>query len=325
MGCSAPFVFQKLNSIMKKAFIYAFAVLLIGLCSGRQAAAQSGANILSIQGTLKKDNGRSVDDGTYPMTFKLYTSATGGTAIWTETQASVRLVGGLYSVSLGSVTPLTPAFDAPYWLGVTVGAEEEILPRTPLTAAPYALAVIGTAPAYFGDVKTSYQTADHAGWVLLDGRDKTTLSPAQQARATALGIGVNLPIDDGRVLAGTLTGQTLGPTTGAAAITIAQNNLPNINLTTPSGGGGHAHANFSLTTPNIRSDGSAGSAAAMIGPRPAGDIPGLIYNGSATLSGTASGGDHTHTLALNGGVAQVPLNVPPPAALVLNFFIYLGI
>lgn len=307
---------------MKKICIQVFAALAIGLCFGLQVAAQSGANTLSIQGTLKRDNGRSVDDGNYPMTFKLYTSATGGMAIWTETQPSVRLVGGLYSVLLGSVTPLTAAFDAPYWLGVTVGAEEEIQPRTPLTAAPYALAVFGTAPAYFGDVKTSYQTADHAGWVLLDGRDKTTLSPAQQARATALGIGANLPTDDGRVLGGTLTGQSVGQTTGA--ITIAQNNLPNINLST-STNSGHSHANFSLTTPNI----AGNNLDNPLGAYPTRLSTSLFLtpsaNASATLSGTASGGNHTHTLSLNGGVAQVPISIPPPAALILNFFIYLGI
>ena len=303
---------------MKKAFIQVLIALAIGLCFGLQAAAQSGASTFSIQGTLKKNDGRSVEDGNYPITFKLYTSETGGTAIWTETQPAVRLIGGLYSVSLGSVTPLTPAFDAPYWLGVTVGSSDEIQPRTSFTAAPYALAVLGTAPAYFGDVKTSYQTADHAGWVLLDGRDKTVLSPAQQARATALGIGANLPTDDGRSLAGTLTGQTVGQTTSAGTITIAQNNLPNITLTTPTGGG-HSHTNFSLTTPNIRGNTDPGSG--LVGP--------LNYttsfNVTATLSGTASGGDHTHTLSLNGGVTQAPLSAPPPAALVLNFFIYLGI
>lgn len=311
---------------MKKAFIHAFAVLLIGLCFGLQVAAQSGANTLSIQGTLKKDNGRSVDDGNYPMTFKLYTSATGGTAIWTETQPAVRLVGGLYSVSLGSVTPLTPAFDAPYWLGVTVGVDEEIQPRTPLTAAPYALSVLGTAPAYFGDVKTSYQTADHAGWVLLDGRDKTTLSPLQQARATALGIGTNLPSDDGRVLAGTLTGQTVGQTTGAGSALIAQNNLPNITLTTPSGGA-HSHTGISLTTPNIKAPRSCGGPADYLPGWDSGQkiTPGGFNTITGSISGTASGGNHTHTLPLNGGVTQMPLSVPAPAALVLNFFIYLGI
>lgn len=303
---------------MKKICIQVFAALAIGLCFGLQVAAQSGANTLSIQGTLKKDNGRSVEDGNYPMTFKLYTSATGGTAIWTETQPSVRLVGGLYSVLLGSVTPLTAAFDAPYWLGVTVGADEEIQPRTPLTAAPYALSVFGTAPAYFGDVKTSYQTADHAGWVLLDGRDKTALSPAQQARATALGIGANLPADDGRMLAGTSAGQTVGQTTSAGTTLIAQNNLPNITLTTPSGGG-HSHTNFSLTTPKLQGTGSGSS---LYGPLP---TTAQRTSKTATISGNTSGGDHTHTLPLNGGVTQVPLSVPPPAALVLNFFIYLGI
>lgn len=303
---------------MKKSIFQVFVALAIGLCFGLQVAAQSGTNTLSIQGTLKKDNGRSVDDGNYAITFKLYTSETGGTAIWTETQPAVRLVGGIYSVSLGSVTPLTPAFDAPYWLGVTVGTDEEIQPRTPLTAAPYALAVLGTAPAYFGDVKTSYQATDHAGWVLLDGRAKTALSATQQARATALGIGANLPSDDGRMLAGTLTGQTVGQATAAGGINIAQNNLPNITLTTPSGGA-HTHS-VSLSTSRTLNfiQNSGGSDLAT-----AGNPPGTSI--TINLTGTATGGDHTHTLPLNGGVTQVPLSAPPPAALVLNFFIYLGI
>ncbi len=39
-----------------------------------------------------------------------------------------------------------------------------------------------------GDVKYGFQTADHNGWILLDGRAKSGLTASQQAAATALGI-----------------------------------------------------------------------------------------------------------------------------------------
>jgi hypothetical protein len=45
----------------------------------------------------------------------------------------------------------------------------------------------------YGDVKTGFQTADHNGWIKLDGRAKSTLSSSQQTQATSLGIGTNLP------------------------------------------------------------------------------------------------------------------------------------
>jgi hypothetical protein len=71
------------------------------------------------------------------MTFKLYTAAEGGSALWTETRP-VQVSNGSYSVLLGTVTPLTVAFDVPYFLGVTVGADPEMTPRQPLASAPYA-------------------------------------------------------------------------------------------------------------------------------------------------------------------------------------------
>ncbi|MBK9337239.1 MAG: hypothetical protein IPM98_11955 [Lewinellaceae bacterium] len=97
---------------------------------------------LSVQGILKKSNGVAVDDGAYSITFKLYKSETGGTAIWTETQPTVEVSSGIYSATLGTVTPLTVPFDTLYFLGVTVGSTE-LTPRVLLTSAPYALSLIG--------------------------------------------------------------------------------------------------------------------------------------------------------------------------------------
>lgn len=97
---------------------------------------------LSIQGILKKANGVAVDDGIYSVTFKLYTVAIGGTAVWTETQSAVEISSGIYSATLGTVNALNVPFDQPYYLGVTFGSSE-LAPRVLLTAAPYALSLIG--------------------------------------------------------------------------------------------------------------------------------------------------------------------------------------
>jgi hypothetical protein len=296
-----------------------FIFLICLLAFVQNLHAQSGIGTLSIQGNLKKSNGLSVDDGIYSLSFKLYTAPTGGTALWTETQTSVSLVGGVYSVALGTVTPLTPDFAVPYWLGVTVGTSAEIQPRTALTAAPYAMAVLGTAPAYFGDVKTSYQANDHAGWVRLNGRAKTTLAATQQARATALGIGANLPSDEGRALAGISSGQTAGQTSGGGStINIATNNLPNVTLTTSSAGA-HTHGISATQTFSYGSIASQGSPLLMTSAFITGQP---LFAGSGTAFTT---GAHFHQAILNGGVNQVPITVPPAASFVLNFFIYLGI
>lgn len=302
---------------MKKAYCQIIAVLVLGLLGLSQAHAQGVVGTLRIQGTLKTNNGQPATDGAYALTFKIYTSEAGGTAIWTETQSAVQITGGVYSAVLGSVSPLTPAFDVPYWLGVTIGSGTELQPRTALTAAPYALALLGTPAAQIGAVKSSYQSADHAGWVRLDGRAKTTLSATQQTRATALGIGANLPSDDGRILTGITTGQTIGQATNPGAITIAQNNLPNVTLTTTAGGN-HTHAVSATLSLTI-------SALAQLG---TGSVLSPLGSADSSLSFTAStttDGAHTHTFPLNGGVTQQPLTVPPPPAIALNFFVYLGL
>ncbi len=93
---------------------------------------------ISYQGVLTDVNGTAVTDGAYEMTFRLYDALDGGTALWSETQ-TVPVQDGLFNVLLGTVTPLTPAFDRPYWLGVTVGSGQEMVPRIPLAASAYSL------------------------------------------------------------------------------------------------------------------------------------------------------------------------------------------
>ena len=48
------------------------------------------------------------------------------------------LLSGVYSILLGSITPLGLLFNAPYYLGIQVGTDPEMTPRLPLSSVGYA-------------------------------------------------------------------------------------------------------------------------------------------------------------------------------------------
>lgn len=162
----------------------------------------------------------------------------------------------------------------------------------------------------FGDVKHGFQTGDHNGWVLLDGRAKSSLTVNQQAAATALGIGTNLPNLADKSIVGVSDTKTLNTTGGSSSVTIDQNQLPNVTLTT-STNGDHTH--------NTGADGSALLTSVL------GISLGSVVRPTSESRSTTSSGSHSHTTSsINGGVAQQSVTVQNPY-LALNGFIYLGL
>lgn len=121
---------------MKHIFIF-LSVFFAGLVS------LHGQASLVIQGSVQNASGAPVNNGTYSMTFRLYETESGGTPVWSETQPSVAVTGGLYSISLGSVNPLTASFSKVYYLGVSIGSGNELIPRARLTSSPYAMSLLG--------------------------------------------------------------------------------------------------------------------------------------------------------------------------------------
>lgn len=113
------------------------AVVAVLFACASLAHAQVPRN-LHYQGFLTNSAGAPANGAT-AITFKLYSAASGGSPLWTEAHASVSVANGHYQALLGNTTPLDLQFDAPYWLGVTVGADAEMTPRQPLASAPYAL------------------------------------------------------------------------------------------------------------------------------------------------------------------------------------------
>lgn len=104
--------------------------------AGNAEAAQP--RTISYQGSLLNEEGGLVPDGNYVLIFRLWNAASGGSEMWQETDI-VPVAGSLFNVLLGKNTPLTLDFNAPYWLGISVGANPELAPRVELAASPYAI------------------------------------------------------------------------------------------------------------------------------------------------------------------------------------------
>jgi hypothetical protein len=160
--------------------------LLLTLCSAAllllsPAAGAAPPSTMSYQGHLTNGVSVNVPDGPYALTFKLYDVSSGGVALWTETQGSVTVTNGLFSVVLGSTTPLAVPFDRQYWLGVTVGADPEMAPRALLTSVPYAMATRTPVPGIAHSVRGAYSVlgnANNSGPYVLIDHTVTLTAPA---------------------------------------------------------------------------------------------------------------------------------------------------
>ncbi len=98
------------------------------------------------------------------LTFAIYSAATGGTAIWTETQSGVPFTNGMFSVKLGSVAaiPVTLFNTAgERWLGVTIAGSTEMTPRFQFTSSPFALRALD-ADDVADNAVTTTKIADNA-------------------------------------------------------------------------------------------------------------------------------------------------------------------
>lgn len=101
--------------------------------------AQSFPNKINFQGRIT-DSAGSLINTPQNLTFKIYGAATGGSAVWTETQTGVTVSSGLFAAALGAVNPLPPTVFASSgtYLEITVGSNV-LSPRKLLTmASPYA-------------------------------------------------------------------------------------------------------------------------------------------------------------------------------------------
>jgi len=115
--------------------VLALGVLLFAFGAAGAAAPQT----LGYQGHLADSGGNPIT-GDLSITFRLYDVPSGGAALWSEVQPAVQVDGGNMAVELGKATPLPLSiWGKQLYLGIQISGDTEMLPRPPLTAAPYAL------------------------------------------------------------------------------------------------------------------------------------------------------------------------------------------
>ncbi len=159
---------------MKRMARLAFSMVVLGVFAAGSIAHAQIPKIISYQGILTDGAGVIVPDASYSVTFKLYTVATGGSSLWSETQ-SVSTSKGVFNVMLGSVTPITYGFDKACWLGAAVGAGSEMTPRVQLAAGPYSMRsgwadTAGFLKASFGatgSVSSATPLGNGPGWIFI--------------------------------------------------------------------------------------------------------------------------------------------------------------
>jgi len=90
------------------------------------------------QGSLQDDGAAA--SGTFPMTFRLYSAASGGTLIGTVNAGSVSVLNGVFSVELDFGAGAFPNSDR--WLEIVIDGTT-LSPRQLITSAPYAIQTRG--------------------------------------------------------------------------------------------------------------------------------------------------------------------------------------
>jgi hypothetical protein len=136
---------RRLKSL--KTLVGLFCVVSTIAIGAQIPSAQAAAGInpaINFQGKLTNPNGTNIANGSYSFVFSLYSAASGGSAIWTESD-SLSLTDGIFQVNLGpSAAGANTNFanvdfnsDSLY-LGIKVGADAEMSPRVQFTATPYA-------------------------------------------------------------------------------------------------------------------------------------------------------------------------------------------
>ena len=167
--------------------------LVLTFAMGLAPAQAAVPNTLNYQGQLSSLAGVPVNS-TVSITFKLYASSTGGTALWSETQ-SIAVVNGQYNATLGSSVTLNQTlFNTSLYLGISVGTDGEMTPRIALNTAPYSFNAMNAVNAQTLGGFTPAQLQTGFTWVDVTGTVLQAVSNTGYLADNAAQVSITLPV-----------------------------------------------------------------------------------------------------------------------------------
>jgi hypothetical protein len=99
-------------------------------------------HLINFQGQLKNNSGSPLVNDTLAVEFKIYDAAVSGNIKWSEIDTVITDANGLFTILLGKKTPIPDSVfdDSLRWLGIKVGSDAEISPRSQLGSVGYSYA-----------------------------------------------------------------------------------------------------------------------------------------------------------------------------------------
>jgi hypothetical protein len=172
-----------------KAKVFVLALLLAVFCPCSMTYADV-PQMINYHGQLTTPQGELVDT-TVSMTFAIYADSVGGEPLWSETQDSVNVEKGVFSVLLGSENPIQEMVfdDGLRYLGVKVGSDSEMTPRNLIASVGYAFRSQYADSAEYALAGAGGKTDEECGWE----RDKEQAVVRLQYEDDKVGIGTPLP------------------------------------------------------------------------------------------------------------------------------------
>ncbi len=190
-----------------------YTLMLIGLLAFSASLFGATPFLLYYQGRLTNDAGVPLD-GVYQVSFTVYDSEFGGTALWTETHTTVNVNKGLFAVILGSVSPIAPGLfvATPRFLAIGVNGGPEMSTRQQIVSTAY------TFHSYDSDLLEGEPASHYHSWNNLTGMPGGFADGVDD-----VGIGDITAVNAGEGLDG-------GATTGSATLGIADAGVTSTHL-----------------------------------------------------------------------------------------------
>ena len=122
-------------------FLQTFTLFVLVILVTASASADV-PHLLNYQGRLTDGSGQPVADGSYSVQLRIYTAPSGGSAQWNSGVRIVTVAGGLFAYVIGDSVAIPDSLfrdNTDLWLGIKVGGDPEITPRTRLTSAGWSI------------------------------------------------------------------------------------------------------------------------------------------------------------------------------------------
>ncbi|HYF05122.1 MAG TPA: tail fiber domain-containing protein [Patescibacteria group bacterium] len=114
-------------------------VILLFAFTGFPFTSQAAVPATLTYGAVLQTTSGVAVTGAHNLTFRIYNSLTGGSAVWTEVHTGVNVSNGVISRSLGDITPLSSVdFSFPLYISLEVDTDGEMSPRQTLSSVPFA-------------------------------------------------------------------------------------------------------------------------------------------------------------------------------------------